>query len=181
MAFWCALIHLEVFPLPLAVSYNIASSLHITGFFPQSSNTSPFIALSSNSSSTNQVPIKWIPHALETYQASNNYEAFWKDVLLPLIWGSHDHQYIYYTNKSTLPLLVSFATPWPFIELVHKLILETDVNSPNQAPFPHYINYPPCKPAFIPIPPHHITQSQLFLDALYQMTKGHIKRVIMWP
>jgi hypothetical protein len=29
--------------------------------------------------------------------------------------------------------------------------LDTDINSPNHIPFPHYIDYPPCQSASIPI------------------------------
>ena len=60
--------------------------------------------------------------------------------------------YVYQTNEPALPLLVTFASSWHSINSVFKLILDTDVNSTNQAPFPHYIDYPPLWSASIPIP-----------------------------
>jgi hypothetical protein len=89
------------------------------------------------------------PHVFETFHFNKDYEAFRKQVILPLIRDSHDHQYIYHSNKPALPLLVSFAPSQPSIESVYKLILDTEVNSPNHVPFPHYINYPPCQSASI--------------------------------
>jgi hypothetical protein len=89
------------------------------------------------------------PHVFETFHFSKDYEAFWKQVILPSIHDSHDHQYIYYSNKPALPLPVSFSPPQPSIELVYKLILDTDINSPNCVPFPHYVNYPPRQSASI--------------------------------
>jgi hypothetical protein len=82
-------------------------------------------------------------HVLKTFHPDEDYEAFPKHVILPLIHDSHDHQYIYYSDKPALPLPVSFASSRPLIKLVHKLILDTDINSPNCIPFPHYIDYPP--------------------------------------
>jgi hypothetical protein len=83
------------------------------------------------------------PHVFESFHPDKDYEAFQKHVILLLIHDSHDHQYIYYSNKPTLPLPVFFAPSQPSIESVHKLILDTDINSPKHIPFPHYIDYPP--------------------------------------
>jgi hypothetical protein len=85
------------------------------------------------------------PHVFETFCFSKDYEAFRRQVILPTICGSNDHQYIYYFDKPALPLPVSFAPSWPSIESVHKLILDTDINLPNCIPFPHYVDYPPCQ------------------------------------
>jgi hypothetical protein len=94
------------------------------------------------------------PHVFETFHPNEDYEAFWKHVILPLICDSHDHQYIYYSDKPTLPIPVSFALSRPSIESVHKLILDTDINSLNCIPFSHYVDYPPCQSASIPITQH---------------------------
>jgi hypothetical protein len=112
-----------------------------------------------SSSSSKSGPVKQLsdnpqPHVFETFHFNEDYKAFRKQVILPLICDSHDHQYIYYSNKPTLPLPVSFAPSWPSIKLVHKLILDTDINSPNCAPFSHYIDYPPHQSASIPIAWH---------------------------
>jgi hypothetical protein len=88
-------------------------------------------------------------HVFETFCFNKDYEAFQKQVILPLIHDSNDHKYIYYSDTPTLPLLVSFAPSQPSIESVYELILDTDVNSPNHVPFPHYINYPPHQSASI--------------------------------
>jgi hypothetical protein len=77
--------------------------------------------------------------------------AFWRQVILPTICGYHDYQYISYSNKPALPLPVSFAPSQPSIESVYKLILDTDINSPNHIPFTHYVDYPPHQSASIPI------------------------------
>ena len=61
---------------------------------------------------------------------------------------------IYYSDKPALPLLVSFAPSQPLIESVYNLILDTDINSPNHIPYPHYIDYPPHQSASIPIAQH---------------------------
>jgi hypothetical protein len=94
------------------------------------------------------------PHVFETFRFSEDYEAFWRQVILPSIRDSHDNQYIYYSDKPALPLLVSFAPSQPSIESVYKLILDTDINSPNCVPFPHYVHYPPCQSDSILITRH---------------------------
>jgi hypothetical protein len=38
--------------------------------------------------------------------------------------------------------------------LVYRLILDTDINSSNRVPFPHYVDYPPHQSASIPITRH---------------------------
>jgi hypothetical protein len=123
--------------------------------FPQSSAFYPIMSPSSSKSG----PVKQLPdipqlHVFETFRFSDDYEAFWRQVILPTICGSHDHQYIYYSNKPALPLLVSFAPSWPSIESVYNLILDTDINSPNRIPFHHYIDYPPRQSASILIAQH---------------------------
>jgi hypothetical protein len=97
---------------------------------------------SSKSGSAKQLSENPQPHVFETFHFSEDYEAFRRQVILPTICGSHDHQYIYYSDKSALPLLVSFAPSQPSIESGYKLILDTDINLPNCIPFLHYINYP---------------------------------------
>ena len=77
---------------------------------------------------------------------------FSKNIILPIIHGSHNHQYIYYTNKPALPLPVSFAPTQHSIESAHRLILETNVNLSSCLPFLHYINYPPQQSASILMP-----------------------------
>jgi hypothetical protein len=120
--------------------------------FPQSSAFYPIMSPSSSKSgSVKQLSENPQPHAFETFCFSEDYEAFWRQVILPTICGSHDHQYIYYSNKPALPLLVSYAPSQPSIESVYKLILDTDINSPNCIPFPHYIDFPPRQSASIPI------------------------------
>jgi hypothetical protein len=94
------------------------------------------------------------PHVFETFHFSKDYEAFQREVILPTICGSHDRQYISYTDKPTPPLPVSFAPSQPSIESVYKLILDTDINSPIRLPFTHYVDYPPRQSASIPITRH---------------------------
>jgi hypothetical protein len=105
----------------------------------------------SKSGSAQQVSENPQPHVFETFHFNKNYEAFQRQVILPSIRDSHDHQYIYYSNKPALPLLVSFAPSRPSIKSVYKLILDTDINSSNRIPFTHYVNYPPRQSASIPI------------------------------
>jgi hypothetical protein len=105
----------------------------------------------SKSGSAQQVSENPQPHVFETFRFSEDYEAFWREVILPTICGSHDRQYISYSGKPALPLLVSFAPSRPSIESVYKLILDTDINSPNCIPFTHYVDYPPRQSASIPI------------------------------
>jgi hypothetical protein len=120
--------------------------------FPQSSAFYPIMSPSSSKSGpVKQLPDIPQPHVFETFCFSEDYEAFRREVILPEICGSHDHQYIYYSNKPALPLLVSFAPSWPSIESVYNLILDTDINSPNCIPFHHYIDFPPRQFASIPI------------------------------
>jgi hypothetical protein len=115
--------------------------------FPRSSAFYPIMSSSSSKSgSAKQLSDNPQPHVFETFHFSEDYEAFWRQVILPTIRGSPDHQYIYYSDKPSLPLLVSFAPSRPSIELVYKLILDTDINSPNRIPFSHYINYPSSSP-----------------------------------
>jgi hypothetical protein len=106
---------------------------------------------SSKSGSAKQLSENPQPHVFETFRFSEDYEAFWRQVILPTICGSHDHQYIYYSAKPALLLPVSFAPSRPSIESVYELILDTDINSPNRIPFPHYVNYPLRQSASIPI------------------------------
>jgi hypothetical protein len=135
---------LEVFRLPPVILYSIPPLSHlVVPLLPTVLSIYPIMSSSSKSSSVKQLSDNPQPHVFETFHFNKDYEAFQKQVILPLICDSHDHQYIYYSNKPTLPLLVSFSPSWPSIELVHKLILDTDINSPNCVPFPHYINYPP--------------------------------------
>jgi hypothetical protein len=112
--------------------------------FPQSSAFYPIMSPSlSKSGAVKQLPDIPQPHAFETFHFSEDYEAFWREVILPAICGSHEHHYIYYSDKPALPLLVSFAPSWPSIESVYNLILDTDIDSPNHNPFHHHIDFPP--------------------------------------
>jgi hypothetical protein len=123
--------------------------------FPQSSAFYPIMSPSSSKSGpVKQLPDIPQPHVFETFHFSEDYEAFWREVILPEICGSHEHQYIYYSDKPALPLPVSFAPSQPSIESVYNLILDTDINSPNRIPFHHYINYPPRQSASILIAWH---------------------------
>jgi hypothetical protein len=126
--------------------------------FPQSSAFYPIMSPSSSKSGpVKQLPDIPQPHVFETFCFSKDYEVFQRQVILPAIHGSHDHQYIYYSDKPALPLPVSFAPSRPSIKSVHNFILDTDINSPNCIPFPHYIDYPPCQSASIPIARHLTT------------------------
>jgi hypothetical protein len=137
---------LEVFHFPPVVSYSIPLLSHLIVPLPTVLNIYPIMTSSSSKSGfAKQLSDNPQPHVFETFHFNEDYEAFQKQVILPLICDSHDHQYIYYSNKLALPLPVSFAPSQPLIESVHKLILDTDINSPNWVPFPHYIDYPPCQ------------------------------------
>jgi hypothetical protein len=139
------------FHFPSVVSYSIPLISHLIVFLPTvlsiyfNMTSSP-----SKSGSAKQVSENPQPHVFETFRFSEDYEAFWREVILPTICGSHDRQYISYSSKPALPLPVSFAPSWPSIESVYKLILDTDISSPNCIPFTHYV-YPPCQSASIPI------------------------------
>jgi hypothetical protein len=129
--------HSESFPFP---------TCH---FIQHSTAIPPCCSSSSKSGSVKQLSKNLQPHAFETFRFSEDYEVFWRQVILPAIRGSHDHQYIYYSDKPALLLPVSFSPSRPSIKLVYNLILDTDINSPNHIPFPHYIDYPPCQSASI--------------------------------
>jgi hypothetical protein len=132
------------FHFPSVVSYSIPLISRLIVPLPTVLSIYPIMTSSSSKSgSAKQLSENPQPHVFETFRFSEDYEAFQRQVILPTICGSHGHQYIYYFDKPALPLPVSFAPSWPSIESVHKLILDTDINSPNCIPFPHYVNYPP--------------------------------------
>jgi hypothetical protein len=143
---------LEVFYFPPVISYSIPLLSHLVVPLPTVLSIYPIMTSSSSKFGfAKQLFDNPQPHVFKTFRFNEDYEAFRKQVILPLICDSHDHQYIYYSNKPALPLPVSFAPSQPLIKLVYKLILDTDINSPNCVPFPHYIDYPPCQSASIPI------------------------------
>jgi hypothetical protein len=129
---------LEVFSFPPVVSYSIPLLSHIVVLLPTLLSIYPIMSSSSKSGFVKQLSDNPQPHVFKTFHFNEDYEAFQKQVILPLIHDSHDHQYIYYSDKPALPLPVSFAPSQPLIKSVHKLILDTDINSPNCIPFPHY-------------------------------------------
>jgi len=106
---------------------------------------------SSSSGLVKQLSDVPVPHVFETFNPTNDYEAYRKRVLIPLIRDSHVHHYVYHSDKPVLPLPVFFTPSRPSIDSVHKLILDTDINSHNRVPFNHYIDYPPRQSASIPI------------------------------
>ena len=91
------------------------------------------------------------PHVFETFDPAEDYESFRRHIILPIICDSHDNQSIHYTQKPTLPPLVVFAPNRCSLKSVYQLILDIDVNLTNITPFVHYVNYPPCQSASIPI------------------------------
>jgi hypothetical protein len=120
--------------------------------FPQSSAFYLIMSPSlSKSGPVKQLPDIPQPHDFETFRFSEDYEAFRRQVILPIICDSHDHQDISYLDKPVLPLPVSFAPSRPSIKSVYQLILDTDINSPNHIPFTHYVDHPPHQSASIPI------------------------------
>jgi hypothetical protein len=138
------------FHFPSVISYSIPLLSRLIVFLPTVlSIYSIMTSSSSESGSVKQLSDNPQPHVFETFRFSKDYEAFWRQVILPSICNSHDHQYIYYSDKPALPLLVSFAPSQPLIKSIYRLILDTDINSPNRAPFPHYVNYPPRQSASI--------------------------------
>jgi hypothetical protein len=155
----------EVFYFPPVNSYSIPLLSHLV--VPLPTVLSIYAIMSSTSSKSGgakQLSDNPEPHVFETFRFSENYEEFQKQVILPAICGSHDHQYIYYSDKPALPLLVSFAPSQPLIESVYKLILDTDINSPNRIPFPYYINYPPHQSTSILIAQHLTTHGHFSLN-----------------
>jgi hypothetical protein len=101
---------LEVFLLPPVVSYSIPLLSHLVLLLPTVLSIYPIMSSSSSkSSSLKQLSDNPQPHVFETFRFNEDYEAFWKQVILLFIHDSHDHQYIYHSDKPTLPLLVSFA------------------------------------------------------------------------
>ena len=91
------------------------------------------------------------PHIFETFGPAEDYEYFQRHIILPYIHNSHDHQYVHYTNKHTLPPPAVFDSSQCSIQSVHKLILDTNVNLTNPTTFIHYVGYPPRQSASIPI------------------------------
>jgi hypothetical protein len=151
---------LEVLHLPSVVSYSIPLSFHILGSL-HNQLVLPIMASLSKSSSTKVSHNKLELHVFKTFDPDEDYDTFRRHIILPIIHGSHNHQYIYYTNKPALPLPMSFAPTRHSIESVHRLILETDINSSSHIPFLHYINYPPQQFASIPIPRRFIAHGLL--------------------
>jgi hypothetical protein len=162
VAFSCTLVCLEVFISHLSFYTAFHRYPTLLFFFPVFSIYPNMTSSSSKSGFVKQLSDNPQPHVFETLHPDEDYEAFQKHVILPLICNSHDHQYIYYSDKPALPLLVSFAPSQPSIELVHKLILDTDINSPNCIPFPHYVIHPPCQSASILIAQHLTHRTWLF-------------------
>jgi hypothetical protein len=143
------------FHFPSVVSYSIPLLSHLIVTLPTVLSIYPIMTSSlSKSGSAKQLSENPQPHVFETFHFSKDYEVFWRQVILPTICGSHDHQYISYSDKPALPLPVSFAPSQPSIESVYKLILDTDINLPNCIPFTHYVNYPPRQSTSIPITRH---------------------------
>jgi hypothetical protein len=143
---------LGVFHFPPVVSYSIPLLPRLVVPLPTVLSIYPIMSSSSSKSgSAKQLSDYPQSHVFETFHFSKDYEAFRRQVILPAICGSRDHQYIYYSDKPALPLRVSFAPSQLSIELVYKLILDTNINLPNRIPFPHYIDYPPRQSASIPI------------------------------
>jgi hypothetical protein len=170
------------FHFPSVISYSIPLLSGLIVFLPTVLSIYPIMTSSlSKSGSVKQLSDNPQPHVFETFHFSKDYEAFQKQVILPSIRDSHNHQYIYYSNKPALLLPVSFALSQPSIELVYKLILDTDINSPNHVPFPHYVDSPPCQSTSILITQcltAHGFFSLKIPDALFQMTRWHIRRAI---
>jgi hypothetical protein len=140
------------FHFPSVISYSIPLISHLIVSLPTVLSLHPIMTSSSSKSgSAKQLSENPQPHVFETFCFSEDYEAFRRQVILPTICGSHNRQYISYSDKPALPLRVSFTPSRPLIESVYRLILDTDINSPNHIPFTHYVNYPPCQSASIPI------------------------------
>jgi hypothetical protein len=98
------------FHFPSVISYSIPLLSHLTVFLP--TVLSIYLIMTSSSSksgSVKQLSDNPQPHVFETLHFSKDYEAFRKQVILPSICDSHDHQYISYSNKPAIPLPVSFA------------------------------------------------------------------------
>jgi hypothetical protein len=130
MAFWCALDHLEVFHFPSVISYSIPPLSRLIVLLPTVLSVYLIMTFSlSKFGSAKQLSDIPQPHVFETFRFSEDYEAFRRQVILPSIHDSHDHQYIYYSDKPALPLPVSFAPSRPSIKSVYRLILDTDINS----------------------------------------------------
>jgi hypothetical protein len=91
------------------------------------------------------------PDIFETFDPAKDYESFRRHIILPYIHDSHNHQYVHYTNKHPLPPPAVFDSSQRSIQSVHKLILDTDVNSTNPTTFIHYVSYPPRQSASIPV------------------------------
>jgi hypothetical protein len=104
----------KFFIFPPVVSYSIPLLSHLIVLLPTVLSIYPIMSSSSSKSgSVKQLSDNPQPHVFETFRFSEDYEAFWKQVILPAICGSHDHQYIYYSDKPALPLPVSFAPSKP--------------------------------------------------------------------
>ena len=87
-----------------------ASCCHSTPLAPFTLNKYlPIMASPSKLSIKTLLFDKPAPHVFETFDPDEDYESFQRHIILPIIYGSHDHQYIYYTDKPTFPLLVAFA------------------------------------------------------------------------
>jgi hypothetical protein len=101
---------LEDFHFPSVVSNSIPLLSHLIVFLPTVLSIYPIMTSSSSKFSfAKQLSDNPQPHVFETFHFDEDYEAFQKHIILPLICDSHDHQYIYHSDKPTLPLPVSFA------------------------------------------------------------------------
>jgi hypothetical protein len=97
---------LEVFHLPPVISYSIPLLSHLViPLLPTVLSIYPIMLSSSSKSGfVKQLSDNPQPHVFETFHFNKDYEAFQKQVILLLIHDSYDHQYIYYSEKPTLPL-----------------------------------------------------------------------------
>jgi hypothetical protein len=150
--------------------------------FPQSSAFYPIMSPSSpKSGPVKQLPDIPQPHDFETFRFSKDYEAFRRQVILPTIRGSHDHQDISYLDKLALPFRYHLPLPGPQLSLStnlfwilisirpivsHWLIMSTTL----------LIN-PPLFQSLGTLLPMAIL-AWTFQDALFQMKRWHIGRVI---
>jgi hypothetical protein len=83
------------FHFPSVISYSIPLLSHLIVLLPTVLSIYPIMpSSSSKSGSAKQLSDIPQPHVFETFRFSEDYEAFGRQVILPSICDSHDHQYI---------------------------------------------------------------------------------------
>jgi hypothetical protein len=142
---------LEVFHFPPVISYSIPLLSHLTVLLPTVLSIYPIMSSSSSKSGfVKQLSDNPQPHVFKTFHFNGDYEAFRKQVILPLIHDSmtinmftiltNPPFHFWYHLLLPDPQLSQFTNSFWTLISIHQIV---------HIPFPHYINYPPHQSASI--------------------------------